>query len=1196
MRRPGPTTLRVRYLSIFIVSLLFLAAATTSRAQTPDQQDVPLLEPSQPIKRKMNGGESHFYRITLMTNQYVQIVVDQRGIDVGVKLFEPDGKVVAQSNRLTGSYGPETISWVAESAGSYKLEVRSIERSQHADSYELNLAIERVATSQDRNRLAPQSVFVQAEQLREQKTPQSLDQAIAKYEEALQVARDVNDSEWEAETLNMLGLVYDVMKRDSVNARQRFEKALQIRQSSGDRRGEADTLSNIARIYERSGQPQTALQYYERSLQPWQDAGDRYGQAWTLYNIGRVYYFSQDAPKALDYQNRALKMWQDLADVAREAATLTSIGETYVLKNDYKTALGTYEQALARAQVAGDKYGEMSTLFAISKVYEVLHDKQNEAEFRRRAEELGRQIAAARVPTPQDQAKWDRTQLAEQAQAEARNLLSGTNPDPRRAIEKYEAAVQIFDSIAAYDREIFALFDISATYQLLRDKNKPRQTLERSLSVARRVRSNPLQAETLKRLGDFYFTDADLQRAADSYEGAIDVWHKQGDRSSEAYVLSSAAKVYNNLGNRDKSRDYLDRALKLYQDLGDRFREAYTLKALAAIYNQSDTKQTALDYLKRTRELRRANRDRAGEAESLKEIIALYISMDRKQEALDYRHLALALYIEIQDGLGAAEILRDLMGYWKEQTRPRLAIFYGKQAVNTYQEVRRNIQSLDKQTQQSFINSKEDVYRLLADLLIDEGRFPEAQQVLSMLKEEEIFNFIRDKTNEPPATDRAALTPTESELYKKYKAYTERATAISSELEKLLAKQGRSAGENAQVSKLQEQLETANNQFYDYLKQNAKEVLDPGKSDVVIASFEGLKATLRKLGPGTVALYTLVVNEKYRVVLFTPGVKVARQYYINRADLNQKIMALRLALTNANTDPQPAAKELYEILIGPIALDLQGAEAKTLMWSLDRSLRYVPIAALYDGEKYMVERYHNEVFTPGSIANLGDESIPIWRGVGFGVSNPTEGVPLPAVVEELNGIFRNEDDPKATGAIIPGKIFLNEKFTKDAMIQNLQLQQYTLVHIASHFNLHPADEMLSYLILGNGDRISATEIRSKSTLFYGVDLLTLSACNTAIAVGEDNGVEVDSFADVAQKQGAKAVIASLWSVADPSTALFMQKFYQFRTQNSQSRITKAAALQQTQLAFLHKQVTAPADKNYAHPYYWAPFILIGNWR
>jgi CHAT domain-containing protein len=1174
--------------------LLLPTVVGASHAQTTDQQDLPLLEPSQPIKRKINGGESQYYRIALMTDQYVQIAVDQRGIDVRVKLFRPDGTVVAQSNRLAGSYGPEMIWWVAENAGFYKLEVQSIQKDQHADFYELELLAEHVATVQERNRIAPQRVFMEAERLREENKP---DQAIAKYEEALQVARDVGDLQWEAETLNVLGLVYDQLKSDKQNARQRFEKALQIRQSSGDRRGEAETLNNLGRIYENLRQYPAALEYYERSLQPWQDAGDRYGEAWALFNIGRVHYRSQAPQRALEYQYHALKIWGKVEDVSRQAATLHSIGESQALLGNYSTALNTFDEACEKWRAASDLYGKAQTLFAISKVYGKLGNTQKQSEFNALGEDLRRRADAGRVPTPENQAKWDRIQQAEKAQAEARKLLSGTKADQAKAVEQYEEAVRIFDSIAEYEREVFALFDISSTYKLLADKDKERETLERALSVGKRVHSTTLQAESLKRLAEFHSTNGDdaqraAQRAVDYYDAAIEIWHRQGDRSSEAYLLSITAKVYNTLGNKEKPGVYLNQALRLYHDLGDRFREAYILNDLAKL---SDDKQAAVDYLKRARDLRRANHDRAGEAESLKQIIAFYVSMGQKTNALDYYHQVLAVYRQSGDGMGEAEILRDLMTYWTEQKQATAAIFYGKQAINTYQAIRRNIQDLGKQTQKSFIDSKEDIYRQLADLLISEGRLPEAEQILNMLKIEEFNNFIRgSKDKDPPNSKPADLTPAEAAQYEEYRQYTAQTTAISNEHEKLFAKDNKSDAENARMDELDRQINIANGHYFNYLKNLATVFLEP-KQENTIKNIKGLMSS--RTMPGSLVLYVLFVNDRYRVIVFTPGTaKVARQYPIKEAELNKKIIDLRLALKDPTSDPRQAAKELYNIVIGPIADDLKNFDAKTLMWSLDGNLRYVPIAALYDGEKYMVERYHNEVFTASSVSRMDHPSTNNWRGLGFGVSNPSEGAPLPAVVDELKGIFRNEDDPNATGGTFPGKILLNEEFTKDAMVRALRLRRYSLVHIASHFNLNPGYGLESYLVLGKG-KLTVKDIMDMSGIFSGIELLTLSACNTAVDDGAGgNGAAVDNFGELAQQQGADAVIGSLWSVADPSTAIFMQKFYQFRTQNSQASISKAAALQETQLAFLHKQVTAPGNKDYAHPYYWAPFILIGNWR
>ena len=117
--------------------------------------------------------------------------------------------------------------------------------------------------------------------------------------------------------------------------------------------------------------------------------------------------------------------------------------------------------------------------------------------------------------------------------------------------------------------------------------------------------------------------------------------------------------------------------------------------------------------------------------------------------------------------------------------------------------------------------------------------------------------------------------------------------------------------------------------------------------------------------------------------------------------------------------------------------------------------------------------------------------------------------------------------------------------------------------------------------------MSLADVGTMENPFGGVDLLTLSACDTAIGGTGANGKEVEGFAVLAQRKGAKAVIATLWPVADASTNELMQAFYRIR--ESKKGMTKVEALQQAQLALLHGSA-------YSHPYYWAPFILIGNSR
>jgi CHAT domain-containing protein len=170
--------------------------------------------------------------------------------------------------------------------------------------------------------------------------------------------------------------------------------------------------------------------------------------------------------------------------------------------------------------------------------------------------------------------------------------------------------------------------------------------------------------------------------------------------------------------------------------------------------------------------------------------------------------------------------------------------------------------------------------------------------------------------------------------------------------------------------------------------------------------------------------------------------------------------------------------------------------------------------------------------------------------------------------------------------------------------------------LASHFKFEPGTLEGCFLVMGGGTRLSLAELLEGGYHLSDVDLMTLSACQTAVGGTDAEGREVECFATLIQKQGAKAVLATLWPVADRSTAHFMEQFYARRTVQG---LTKADALRQTQLAFIHgvEIASAPAEgrapdrglvisdqrrgpsraseRSYAHPFYWAPFILMGNW-
>src|SRR5581483_3716231 len=297
----------------------------------------------------------------------------------------------------------------------------------------------------------------------------------------------------------------------------------------------------------------------------------------------------------------------------------------------------------------------------------------------------------------------------------------------------------------------------------------------------------------------------------------------------------------------------------------------------------------------------------------------------------------------------------------------------------------------------------------------------------------------------------------------------------------------------------------AMDKFYDELyrelgkTKNAADTVEETKEKA-----SGLQNLLQSMPEGTVGIYTLVGEDAYHAIVVTRNVMLPREYKISARDLRLKVENFRDALRDPNSDPLPKARALYNILIGPIAGDLESVHAKTLMWSLDDVLRYVPIAALHDGQSYLVEKYRNELFTSASMPNLtAPPHVATWRGVGLGSSLGYGDLqPLPSVPGELHQVIRDAQAGSSQGAV-PGTIMLDDAFTKKTLEQALS-QKYPLVHIASHFSFNPGDETDSFLLLGGKDandrerRLTLADIRDDSMLsFRYVELLTLSACDTA---------------------------------------------------------------------------------------------------
>ncbi|OCQ89608.1 hypothetical protein BCD67_13390 [Oscillatoriales cyanobacterium USR001] len=271
----------------------------------------------------------------------------------------------------------------------------------------------------------------------------------------------------------------------------------------------------------------------------------------------------------------------------------------------------------------------------------------------------------------------------------------------------------------------------------------------------------------------------------------------------------------------------------------------------------------------------------------------------------------------------------------------------------------------------------------------------------------------------------------------------------------------------------------------------------------------------------------------------------------------------------------PLLKKVYGWLIEPIKNDLEKSKIETLVFVLDAPLQSIPMAALYDGEKYLIENY-KVAFTPGLQLTESKGLQSNLEVLAAGVAKETQGRrALPAVKRELDKIQ----------SLLPQNttIILDEKFTKENLIEKLKLP-FSVLHLATHgeFSSNPNKTYIlteDSRILGNElDRL--LRARNSSGL-SNLELLVLSACETA----KGDRRAVLGLAGIAVRAGARSTVATLWSVEDESAAILISEFYKVL----KTKVSKAEALRQAQLNLL-------MNPNYEHLAYWAPYVLVGNWN
>jgi CHAT domain-containing protein len=348
--------------------------------------------------------------------------------------------------------------------------------------------------------------------------------------------------------------------------------------------------------------------------------------------------------------------------------------------------------------------------------------------------------------------------------------------------------------------------------------------------------------------------------------------------------------------------------------------------------------------------------------------------------------------------------------------------------------------------------------------------------------------------------------------------------------------------------------------------------------DRVVEQTEALSG--RSTGAIAAVIYPIILADSFEVVLKLPNQNELLYYStpISQKNVEETLLKLRKQITQPESQRsvEVLSGQVYDWLIRPAEPALKENQVGTLVFVLDGFLKNIPMAALYDGEHYLIETY-GIALTPG--LELIDPK-PIkrqkMRMLFAGLSEAVEDfAPLVAVEQEQAGIA--EEVPETT-------VLLNDSFTAEALETQIEQTPFQVVHLATHGEF--SSERQKTFIRSRDRRMTIDELsrilQAQQTQPDPIELLTLSACETA----EGDERAALGLAGFAVHSGARSTLASLWSIDDRANAFLMVEFYRQLMQNP--LFSKSQALRQAQLELLN-------HPNYAHPSYWAPYVLLGNW-
>ncbi|MCI0617059.1 CHAT domain-containing protein, partial [bacterium] len=965
----------------------------------------------------------------------------------------------------------------------------------------------------------------------------------------------------------------------------KYQQAIKLLEQQNDRKALADASYKIAFANVQIGNYAEGQRFYAQALKLHEELGDKAAAGMDLTRLAGVDSNQGNYKSALDLAHKALKIHEAVGSKKGSADTFRLMGSI----NDYQ---GNSEEALKYVQQASEIYTAINDIEGLAKCYSSFGGIY-----------------------------WKQGKLDE-------------------ALDQYKKGLQIGESLNKKDLISKAWGNIGLVYWNQGDTEKAFESYKKSQEIAHEIGAKQTECLNLFNIGILHQEGGNYKESQESYQKSLELAKEIGDRGTEGVCYEGLGKIHKIFADYDVALEYFDKSLKIAEEIGEQRAAAYALKAIGEVYELQDNPKIAIEYLQKARGIYEKMGEKRGIGMALDEIGELYLNVGKHDLALNNLNEALRIYESIgaksempgtyrMIGL-AQKSKKDLeeadasfsksIQIAKETDQPDQlwqslyckgemlrdsgkedeALQAMKESIVVLERIRGEVDVAELRA--GYFQDKVMVYTKLIQLLIAKQNLPEAFEYvqrskargfLDMLAEarinqESILNAdLRDKKKETETNLRkihqSIQTESEKEVVDRSKIATFEKQRNGLELEY----------SNLILEIRKQNPEYADIQYPQPLKlSDAQSLLDP-QSVLLEYSIGDSESWVFAITADTAAAFEL-----------PPQKKLAEQVHEFREVL-LKPDATFQTLEQAHSKYVTQAQTLYSELIHPAESIMKGKQR--LLLAPDGTLSYLPFESLltktehpgtihFESLPYLVRDYdvyyvpsvsvlasvlknhHEKNNQPKQLLALADPWLKnaggeIAKVRGWGTLGP-----LPNARTEVQNIASLY--PKDQVTVFEGKQ-ASEKNLKQA-----DLQEYKRIHFASHGLIDEEKPEFSALVLSSDEKGSEDgylTMREVFDLKLNADLVVLSACKTGLGK-EVRGEGVTGISRAFLCAGTPSVLVSLWDVYDKSTADFMASFYKnMETKN----MNKSAALREARLQMI-------SSKKFSHPYYWAPFVLIGN--